>query len=108
MQNIIQDVILGLIPDWVWPVINLWPWIVGTLGVLLVLSVLYRAYTLGGWPAVSVAIGALGVGLGYFLGVRSQKEERPPTVPLRPKKPLSPKRPRKTIGDIWNERNDRE
>jgi len=107
MQSIIQDVILGLIPDWVWTVINLWPWIVGTLGVLLVLSILYKAYTLGGWPAVSVAIGALGVGLGYFLGVRSQNHSSPATVPPRPKKPLSTKRPKgKTIADIWEENND--
>lgn len=60
-----KSVAVGLVPDWVWGVLAALPWIFGTLGVIIALLILIKAYRFGGWPAV---IGVVGVTAGGVIG----------------------------------------
>ena len=80
-------VLLGWVPQWVWIVLGFWPYILGTLGLLLVAIILHKAYQLGGWAGLTVAVGGLGVSIGYFLGRRAPQhtiEDKP--VPKKKKR----------------------
>lgn len=100
----LSSAVLSWIPDWVWPLLPYWPWIIIVGGAGM-------AYRFGGWPAVVAFFG----GVGFFAGRKSAKQEAlkqvtsdspwsqlPAPIPVpRPKVPATPSTPkkRKTLQD---------
>lgn len=106
IANGFANVFLGWVPQWLWDVIEWWPWIIGAVGVIVAVGTLYRIYRVGGWPALVAAVGALGVAVGYVLGSRT-KDTPEPIKPEPVSKGVTKARikikskHRKTIFDNW-------
>lgn len=96
MQELFNNFVVGLIPDWLWAVIGVWPWIAVGVGTFVVVSLLYQAYRVGGWPGLSVVASIL-TGLGGYIGGRLHTTQKPAPKPAEPvyKK-------RKTLKDVFN------
>lgn len=83
---------VGLVPDWVWPLLPYWPWMLGA-------AALGIAYKLGGAPGLAVMAGAI----GFTFGRRSVEQQHEhvdgpdaaPPIPTAPR--VRPKQ--KTIFD---------
>lgn len=65
------ECVFGWVPDWVWTVIEWWPWILGGIAALAVLGVLYRIKVTFGWPGLATVLGLGIFAGGYVLGRRS-------------------------------------
>lgn len=96
MIELIQSALLGLIPDWLIAVWAFWPWIAVGVATFVVVSLLYQAYRVGGWPGLSVVASIL-TGLGGYIGGRLHNTQKPAPKPAEPvyKK-------RKTLKDVFN------
>ena len=100
-EGIVKNILLGWVPQEVWGILPYWPWILGAVAVIAVAGGLFRVYQLGGWPALTAAVGALGIALGYYLGRSGVKpEDKVVVIPAKPVKPFNKRRP--TIFDGFN------
>lgn len=97
MIELIQNALLGLIPDWLIAVWAFWPWIAVGAATIIAVSLLYRVYRVGGWPGLSVAMGVLGTAVGYILGYVNRP--KPAVQPKEEKKTI--KKKRSTIADLF-------
>lgn len=79
----LKGLALGWVPEWLWPMLPYWPWLVVIGGVGM-------AYRFAGWPGVAAFFG----GVGFLLGRRSVStdEQYPHPDPV-----IQPKKPRPTI-----------
>jgi len=73
-------------------VIAYWPYIIGTIGIIFVITIGQYAYKVGGIPALVVAVSAVAGAVGYVMGKRGVPV---PGIPQAP--PERPKRRRPTI-----------
>jgi len=97
MIELIQNALLGLVPDWLIAVWAYWPWIATAVATIIAVSLLYRVYRVGGWPGLAVAMTALGTAVGYVLGIRNRP--KPVAPPKEEKKTIKKKRP--TLADLF-------
>ena len=87
----LKSSLFAWVPDWIWPLLPYWPW-------LVVIGGLGMAYRVAGWPGVVAFAG----GLGFLAGRRSVKtddaheqvvgEDATPPVPVKKKLVLFPKK----------------
>lgn len=96
MQELFNNFVVGLIPDWLWAVIGVWPWIAVGVATFVVVSLLYQAYRVGGWPGLSVVASILS-GLGGY--VAAKVTDKPKEQPKPAKPPITT---RKTLKDVFN------
>lgn len=85
----VGSVAFGWVPDWLWPLLPYWPWVV-------VIGGAGMAYRFAGWPGVAAFFG----GVGFIAGRASVKHvttEEQYDAPPAPK----PKKKRPTIFD-WS------
>lgn len=109
IENAIKNFLLGLVPQFVWDVLPYWPYVFWSAILVATIGIGYRIYRLGGWPALTAAVGAAGVALGWALRGRQPKQTLPHTDDPPPKqkklKPSidigAPKKRNKTLLDIF-------
>lgn len=103
----LNSLLFGWVPDWLWTLISWWPWILGGIGALVLLAVLYQVKAVFGWPGVVALLTAGAFGAGYFARGAGKEEheqipaDHPDVVVVRPSKPkvAVPKKKRPTIFD---------
>lgn len=61
-------VFLSWVPGWVWDILGWVPWILGGIGAVILIAILYRVWKIGGWPALTAAVGITGGLIGFILG----------------------------------------
>jgi hypothetical protein len=74
-------------------VLSFLPYAIGTVVLVVIVIVGVQAYRHGGWPALTVLLGSLAGGVGWFLG----------RYPLHEKKPV-PEAPKASRPTIFNRR----
>lgn len=91
--------VFGWVPDWLWPLMAYWPWLVGAAVVGLV-------WKFSGWPGLIALAGAV----GFFAGRRSVASDpvehvsgpdADPPVRHRQRAPVPAPKRRKTIFDAF-------
>lgn len=104
MGNIITGILLGWVPDWVWFLLNCWPYIMWSIVGIVSIGLFYKVYRFGGWPALAAALGVSGIGLGFFLG--SKKRTTPEAEHKKARRPSTTVHPKgETAWDRWERTN---